>query len=111
MWVLDRGWEPGYCDYHREQGQVRISVGLWLRLARIDDAFVSHQRGLRNVFDYVREYGLLQTTRKVRSRFDERRRNRKYVSFGLGRIAEVGDDSGFAVGNWVAFLAPMHPTL
>lgn len=110
MWVLDKQWEPGYCDYFRHEKQVRISVTLWLRLSRIDDTFISQRRGLHNVFDYVREYGLRQTIRKVNSRVSERSRNRKFVVFGIGEIGDADAGSEFSKGDRVAFVAPIHPT-
>jgi hypothetical protein len=109
VWVLDKQWEPGYCDYFRHEKQVRISVTLWLRLSRIDDTFISQRRGLHNVFDYVREYGLRQTIRKVNSRVSERSRNRKFVVFGIGEIGDADAGSKFSKGDRVAFIAPIHP--
>lgn len=110
MRVLHQGrWQSGYCAYHRHPGQLRIRVGLWLRAHAIEDAYVIPPRSLRTVFDYVREIGLFQTLRKIRSRLRERGRNRKFVACGWGRIAEVGADDTLCVGDAVMFVAPFHP--
>jgi predicted dehydrogenase len=59
--------------------------------------------------NYLREIGLKEVARKVRSRLGERRRNDKLVSCGVGRVLEAPVDGTFAVGALVGFVAPSHP--
>jgi len=102
MYLLAGRWRGGYPRYHRHPGQMRIRVMGWIRLHRVDDAYLAPSRSWRLVVDYVGAYGLVQTWRKVRSRLAERGRNRKYVAFGWGETVAPEPRA-------VAFLAPFHP--
>lgn len=102
MFLLTDRWRSGYAPYHCHRGQVRIRVAGWIRLARLEDAFIEPESRLRKIVDYLRLHGVVQTWRKVRSRLAERHRNARYVAFGWGRTA--GTER-----RRVIFLAPFHP--
>jgi predicted dehydrogenase len=62
------------------------------------------------LLNYVREVGPIEVARKVRSRLEERNRNEKFLSCGIGYVLEPADGNDqHPAGQLVVFLAPSHP--
>ena len=108
MHILGDAWQEGYLDYHCGKGQARIQVAAWMVVAPVSGLYVERPRSIRLVWEYLREIGIRATVRKIRSRMDESLRNRRFISVGLGRVAE-GSTEPSSEGTAVAFVAPSHP--
>lgn len=108
MHLLAGDWRDGYVPYHRHPGEIEIAVRGWLRVLRIEDAFVRQPRSLRRVAGYLRAHGPGQTWRKVRSRLAEGARDRKVVAVGWGDVVATDPGSPLA-GRKAVFVAPFHP--
>src|SRR5687768_15914548 len=109
MRILFEGkWLDGFLDYHREPGEYRLGVLVWVTLHQLNGMYFVRPRSLRLVANYVREIGLREVWRKVVSRSGERVRNDKYLAVGIGRVLE-GPAGGLPAGTPVAFVAPAHP--
>lgn len=109
MYVLADQWQDGYLDYHRPAGELRVAVESAWTLRRLDDVFLEQPRSLRRVWNYVREVGPREVWRKVRSRWAERVRDRRFLWVGTGRVVEADADSPLKPGTHVVFVAPSHP--
>lgn len=108
MYILGNHWQNGYLDYHRAAGEVRIAVRCWWPLETLRDVYLEQPRNLRRVMNYVREVGVREVWRKIRSRLAESLRDRRVIALGVGEIVE-SDDAAPARGTPVLFLAPCHP--
>lgn len=109
MYILGDRWQDGYLDYHRAPGELRVRVDCWCVLRRLTDVFLEQPRSLRRVWNYVREVGVRQTLRKIRSRWAERLRDRRVVAVGAGEVLEAESDARIPPGQGVLFVAPCHP--
>lgn len=109
MFVLGGSWRDGYLDYHRAPGELRIAVGAWCIVERLTDVFLDQPRSIRRVWHYIREVGVRQTLRKIRSRWAERVRDRRVLAVGVGRVVEADEGAAVGVGAGVVFVAPCHP--
>ncbi len=97
-------WENRILDYHRPAEYLRIAVSAWAVAGRVSGIYLVRPRSWLTLREYLREFGIRAVFRKIRSRLQERLRNEKFISVGLGRvIAGVGD------GEPVLFLALAHP--
>lgn len=108
MYILDTDWNDQYLDYCCGDGQTRIKVECWTRIAPVDDMYIVRTRDPAMVYNYLREVGPIEVARKIVSRNKERLRNRKYLSAGVGTVSEARGDR-FVAGARVVFLAPCHP--
>jgi len=110
MKILAGGkWLSGFPDYFKAQGQTRIKVVAFRNLARIEGMYFIRPRSLRLLVNYLFEFGPWGVFRKVRSRLGENLRNEKYISIGIGKVLESGDEGRLPAGTMTAFLAPCHP--
>ena len=110
MQVLADKWRGGFLDYAMGPGRVRIQVLDWQELAQVPEMYVRPRRHWRTLVNYWEEFGLREVVKKVRSRLSEERfRNRKYISCGLGRLIEGAASRAWPSGCMVVFLAPCHP--
>jgi predicted dehydrogenase len=110
MKVLAGGrWLDGFLDYHPLEGEYRVRVLAIANLAYLDDLYFVRPRNVRLVWNYVREIGLREALRKVKSRRDERYRNEKYLSIGIGKVLDAGRGTQHLADRFVAFIAPAHP--
>lgn len=109
MYILGKEWKDGYLDPHRAPGDVRIAVRFWQPLERLRDVFLEQPRSLRRVVHYVREVGVREVLRKIRSRLAETLRDQRVIAVGAGEVIEADDGSDFKAGDAVAFLACCHP--
>lgn len=98
--MLD-GWRDPRSD-------ARIAVELWLAQEPVDSQFIERPRELRMVWNYLRRVGPLAVARKIRSRLAERRRNRKIIGLGVGRVVDAPPDGSLDRGQRVLFLATNH---
>ena len=104
-------WQDGFLDYYRIKKEYRIQVLAWKNLEKIEDAYYVRPKSIRMALRYLPVVGPYGLFTKAWSRLREGRRNDKYVSCGVGKIIETGDNSEFQVGDLVGFLAPFHPRL
>jgi predicted dehydrogenase len=104
-------WQDGYLDYYRIKKEYRIQVLAWKNLEKIEDAYYVRPKSLKMVLRYLPVVGFYGLWTKVWSRLREEKRNDKYVSCGIGKIIETGDNTGFKINDLVAFIAPFHPRL
>lgn len=110
MRVLQREWDGGFLDYCTGPGQVRIAVHAWQELERISDAFVRYPKNWRKLLNYLIEVGVINVVRRLNSRLHEERfRNVKFLSVGVGVVESPDAGGRFAAGDYVVFVAPIHP--
>lgn len=102
-------WRDGFLDEHRPHGSYRIQPLIWVNLEELKDLYFVRPRSIRLVWNYLREIGVREVLRKIISRSNERHRNQKFVSCGVGRIIDADAGADFGVGDLVAFIAPLHP--
>lgn len=110
MFVKNK-WLEGFLDYYKSSQEYRIQTRGFINLEKLDDAYFIRPKSIIMVINYLREFGIIAVLRKIKSRLQEKFRNEKYVSCGIGIILETADDDKFAIGDLVAFIAPLHPAL
>ena len=94
------GWHANFLSTYCGVNETRIKVLRWALLFEVKELYFIPKRSWRLIFNYLREIGLQQVFKKIRSRKDEMIRNDKFFSVGLG-VTETN--------QLVAFLAPCHP--
>lgn len=110
MKVLTNGeWWDGFLDYHRGPEDYRIKVLACLTVATVEELYFVRSRSARLVWNYLQEIGFRDVWRKIVSRRDERLRNEKFLSVGVGSVQESGTSSKLCEGDRVVFIAPAHP--
>lgn len=109
MYILGKKWRDGYLDYHCEEGQIRVQVRVWMNICPVSGIYVERSKSIRLVWGFIREIGIRSVIQKIRSRLKESLRNKRFVSVGLGRVAEGSICSEYPVGTPVLFIAPCHP--
>lgn len=102
-------WTDGFLDYHYRPGDCRIKVLTCLTLGSVEELYFVRARSARLVWNYLREIGFRDVCRKIVSRHDERFRNEKFLSVGVGSVQESGISSKLCEGDRVVFIAPAHP--
>lgn len=107
----ERKWRDGFLDYHRAKQEYRIQVLAWKNLEKIEDAYYVRPKSIRMALSYLPVVGPYGLFTKAWSRLREGRRNDKYVSCGVGKIIETGENSRFKIDELVGFIAPFHPRL
>ena len=91
MKVLRDAEEDGYLDQAMIDGWLRIQVVKVTQYPPLDEQFFRRQFDFRFALAYVRNIGLLNVVRKVRSRLAETVRNERCIVVGLGRVIESRD--------------------
>ena len=109
--LVEDSWQDGFHDYWRFPTEYRIAALAWANIERLADLYFVRSPSVRMVLNYVREVGPVDVLRKIRSRRQERARNEKYVSCGIGIVLEGPNrpDGGIDPGTPVGFVAPLHP--
>ncbi len=107
--LVGNQWREGFLDEHRHPDEYRIEVMAWKNLEKLENLYFIRPKSVRLLWNYWREVGLVEVWRKILSRSQERYRNQKYLSCGLGRVLDSVDEEQFPLGQIVAFLAPSHP--
>lgn len=107
--LVDGQWTEGFLDYHRRPEDCRVKVLACLTLAKIEGLYFVRSRSVRLLWNYIQEIGISDVYRKIVSRREERFRNEKFLSVGLGKMIDSGDRSGGRVNGLILFIAPSHP--
>ncbi len=107
--LIDGAWENSSLDFHRSPSNARIQVMAFANLEPVVGMYFILPRSTNLVWNYIREVGPIETWRKVTSRLQERNRNKKYQSFGVGKITSCDPGGNFSPGENVLFLAPASP--
>ena len=108
--LIGNKWVDGFLDEALRPSTIRIKPIVWFNIDRVEGLYFIPPKSLRFVLNYIREYGLSNVIRKIRSRMGERSRNEKFISGGLGIVIEVGPKvKNFLKGQKVVFIAPCHP--
>ncbi len=107
--LVGHNWQEGFLDYFRSNFDYRVQVLAFKNLEKINDLYFVRPYRLHLIWNYFREVGIMQLFRKVLSRTQEKWRNEKYISCGIGKIIESADESIFPVNQLVVFIAPCHP--
>lgn len=100
--LTSKGWCRGFLPYAAIDDGVRLRVRRWLTVTPVDQAYFVRPRDPRMVLNYLREVGLREVWRKIRSRRAETLRNDKYLSVGVG-VADDDEQEAFV------FVATSHP--
>lgn len=112
MKILEgKQWKNDFLDYYRSKKEYRIQVLAWKNLEKIEDAYYIRPKSLKMALRYLPVVGFYGLFTKAWSRWREQKRNNKYISCGIGKIIEIGNESEFKMGDTVAFIAPFHPPL
>src|SRR5271169_3915777 len=105
MHCLLRGrWTDGLLDASRGTRDYRLRVDALVNLERVEDLYFVRGLHPRLVWNYLLQIGPVMVWRKVASRLQERDRNEKWVSAGLGTVLEAPLGGAFEPGHAVAFL-------
>lgn len=104
-------WQEGFLDYYKSPREYRMQTRGFVNLEKLEDAYFIRPKSIIMVINYLREFGIIAVLRKIQSRLQEKYRNEKYISCGVGIIIETANDNKFAIGDLVAFIAPLHPAL
>ncbi|MGK7875792.1 MAG: hypothetical protein AB4426_21600 [Xenococcaceae cyanobacterium] len=102
-------WRNNFLDYYRHPGEYLIQAIAWKNLEKLEGLYFIRPKSLSLLLNYLLEIGPIEVFRKIISRTQERYRNEKYISCGLGRVVESPEEALFPFGQIVAFLAPSHP--
>ena len=107
--LIDGAWDDCSLDFHRASSAVRIQVEAFTNLEPVVGMYFVLPRSKTLVWNYIREVGPIETWRKVTSRMQERNRNNKFQSFGVGKVIDCDRDGEFSPGDVVLFIAPASP--
>jgi predicted dehydrogenase len=102
-------WENSALDYHRGPADYRIQVLAFANIEKLSGAYFIPDPSARILWNYLREIGPIGVWRKVISRLQEQRRNEKFLSFGIGEVAQGPTEGRFEFGQRVLFIAPGSP--
>jgi predicted dehydrogenase len=105
MKVLHGNEEEGYLDQSITDGWVRIKVVELKQYPILSGQFFERPANIRLVASYIRDIGLRDVMRKIRSRLSERVRNDRCTLVGLGRVLESREPR-IIVGSLVPFIVP-----
>jgi len=108
-YLLGDQWSDALLDYYCGPGAYRIRVVAFANLEQLTGIYFVRPRSARLLWNYLREVGIVGVWRKVVSRLQEKNRNEKFVSFGIGEISQSPAGGRYAVGDPVAFFAAGFP--
>ncbi|MCH9763893.1 MAG: Gfo/Idh/MocA family oxidoreductase [Gammaproteobacteria bacterium] len=102
--VMHEGeWHNNFLPCNLENG-VELKVLRWALLSLIDELYFVRSKSWRLVFNYLKEIGVREVIKKVKSRRDEYLRNKKFLSIGLAMRMQ-----GTPEEQLVVFIAYCHP--
>ncbi len=107
--LLGEKWEDTFLDYYCGHLDYRIRIHAFANLEELTNIYFVRPRSARLLWNYLQEVGFVEVWRKVVSRMQEKYRNEKFVSFGIGEIVQVPSGGTHAIGEAVAFIAPGFP--
>jgi len=105
--LAHNNWQDGFLDYHRGASTFRIAVRAWKDLEKLEGLYFVRSKKIRAAWNYLHEVGPRSLFHKVRSRLQERVRNEKYVSCGIGVVLEAPEGNPFTQGKVVMFFSPI----
>ena len=108
-YLLGDQWSDSFLDYYCGPEAYRIQVSAFANLEQLTQIYFVRPRSARLLWNYLREVGIVGVWRKVVSRLQEKNRNEKFVSFGIGVISQSPSSGSYAVGDKVAFFAAGFP--
>ena len=108
-YLLGDQWSDSFLDYYCGPDAYRIRVSAFANLEQLTGIYFVRPRSARLLWNYLHEVGFVGVWRKVMSRLQEKYRNEKFVSFGMGEILQSPSNGRFAVGEEVAFFAAGFP--
>ena len=106
--LTGKNWIDGYLDYPLLENYVRVTVYSWANIAEVDELYFKRSFNLKNLWEYLKEIGIISVFRKICSRLNEKNRNEKFFSIGIGRIVESAF-SKLQKNIPVVFVAPVFP--
>ena len=108
-YLLGDQWSDLFLDYYCGPDDYRIRVSAFANLEQLTEIYFIRPRSARLLWNYLKEVGIVGVWRKVVSRLQEKNRNEKFVSFGIGEISQSPSSGRYAVGDKVAFFAAGFP--
>ncbi len=107
--LLGGTWTDGLLDYYCGESDYRIRVLACANVEELTGIYFVRERSPRLVWNYLPEVGPINIWRKIASRLQERYRNKKFLSVGIGEILSSPAGAKYADGDLVAFLATGLP--
>lgn len=107
--LVENKWTDGFLDFCPQSNEYTIKVLAWKNLTRSRDLYFVRPKSLRLLWNYLKEIGPREVLKKVVSRSEEKFRNEKFISCGIGRIIKLNDTPTFSQNQLVGFLAPNFP--
>lgn len=92
-----------------ENTELYIDVLVWQTLGPVTGQYIERKFDIRYVLNYISRLGIRSVLDKVRSRRNEKKRNRKVAALGLGRVVAAPIGKKFNIGDVIVFFAPNHP--
>ncbi len=108
-YLLGDRWSDSFLDYYCGPDAYRIRVSAFANLEELTGIYFVRPRSARLLWNYLKEVGIVGVWRKVVSRLQEKNRNEKFVSFGIGEISQSPSGGRYVVGDRVAFFAAGFP--
>ncbi len=108
-YLLGDQWSDSFLDYYCGPGDCRIRIFAFANLEQLTGIYFVRPRSARLLWNYLNEVGIVGVWRKVVSRLQEKNRNEKFVSFGIGEISQSPAGGQYAAGDKVAFFAAGFP--
>lgn len=78
----------------------------WVYFQPIKDQYVERKFSLSLLFNYIKKIGIKWVLIKIKSRYNEKERNKKYFGIGTGFIEKAPLNSKFNYNDSVVFFAP-----
>lgn len=107
--LINNQWIDGFLDYCPQPGEDIIQVLAWRNLEKSSELYFVRPKSFRLLWNYLREIGPKEVLRKIISRSQEKFRNEKFISCGIGRIVHQDAHQGDSINQLVGFLAPNFP--
>jgi hypothetical protein len=108
-YLLGDQWSDSFLDYYCGPDAYRIRIFTFANLEQLTGIYFVRPRSARLLWNYVHEVGIVGVWRKVVSRLQEKNRNEKFVSFGIGEISQSPSGGKYAIGDKVVFFAAGFP--
>ena len=108
-YLLGDQWSDSFLDYYCAPDAYRIRVSAFANIEQLTGIYFVPLRSARLLWNYLNEVGIVGVWRKVVSRLQEKNRNEKFVSLGIGEISQSPPGGRYAIGDRVAFFAAGFP--
>ena len=107
--LVNNKWLKDFLDYYKSGSEYRIKVLAFKNIKKLEGVYFVREKSLKTLYNYFKKFGLKAVARKATSRLQEKWRNEKYLSFGIGKILETDNKAKFKKGELVGFIAPLFP--